>query len=185
VALLWWTFARTARGHLARIAAVSAVAFTVIEAALGAFLVKLGLTAQSRSPLRAPYLALHLANTLLLLAALTLTAHLLSRRTGYLRGRIRITASFGAIGAIVVVLIVGVTGSLAALGDTLYPVSSLGAALVQETSQRRVDGSCDGVGRIRPSRLWRAFFSSGCWFAPRSGQRIGTIGGSQHSYWCF
>ena len=84
VALLAWTFARTARGHLARVAAIAAVAFTVIEAALGAFLVKLGLTAQSRSPLRAPYLALHLTNTMLLLAALTLTAHLLSRRTGYL-----------------------------------------------------------------------------------------------------
>ena len=83
VALLVWTFGGTVRGHLARAAAVAAVAFTLIEAALGAFLVKLGLTAQSRSPLRAPYLALHLTNTLLLLAALTLTAHLLSRRTGY------------------------------------------------------------------------------------------------------
>ncbi len=66
VALLAWTFAATVRGHLARAAVVAAVAFTVIEAALGAFLVKLGLTAQSRSPLRAPYLALHLTNTLLL-----------------------------------------------------------------------------------------------------------------------
>ncbi len=134
VALLWWTFARTARGHLARVAAVSAVAFTVIEAALGAFLVKLGLTAQSRSPLRAPYLALHLTNTMLLLAALALTAHLLSRRTGLLRGKIRIAAPFSAIASIIVVLIVGVTGSLAALGDTLYPANSLGAALTQDFS---------------------------------------------------
>ena len=37
--------------------------------------------------MRAPYLALHLTNTLLLLAALTLTAHLLSRSKGYMRGR--------------------------------------------------------------------------------------------------
>ncbi len=66
VALLVWTFAATVRSHLARAAAIAAVAFTLIEAALGAFLVKLGLTAQSRSPLRAPYLALHLTNTLLL-----------------------------------------------------------------------------------------------------------------------
>jgi cytochrome c oxidase assembly protein subunit 15 len=132
VALLWWTFARTVRGHLARVAAIAAVAFTLIEAALGAFLVKLGLTAQSRSPLRAPYQALHLTNTMLLLAALTLTAHLLSRRTGYLRGKIRIAAPISAIASIIVVLIVGVTGSLAALGDTLYPESSLGAALAQD-----------------------------------------------------
>ncbi len=134
VALLAWTLAGTARGHLARGAAVAAVAFTVIEAALGAFLVKLGLTAQSRSPLRAPYLALHLTNTLLLLAALTLTAHLLGRRAGYLRGRVRLVAPFGAIAPVLVLLIVGVTGSLAALGDTLFPASSLGAAFAQDFS---------------------------------------------------
>ena len=134
VALLAWTFAGTVRGHLARVAAVAAVVFTVIEATLGALLVKLGLTAQSRSPLRAPYLALHLTNTLLLVAALTLTAHLLSRRTGYLRGRVRLVAPFGAAASLLVLLIVGVTGSLAALGDTLFPASSLGTALAQDFS---------------------------------------------------
>ena len=36
--------------------------------------------------MRPAFLALHLANTLLLVAALTLTAHLLSRTRGYLRG---------------------------------------------------------------------------------------------------
>jgi len=134
VALAWWTFARTARGHLARTTAAAAVFFTVIEAALGAVLVKLGLTAQSQSPLRAPYLALHLANTLLLLAALTLTAHLLGRTTGYMRGKIRLVAPFGASSAVVAVLVVGVTGSLAALGDTLFPASSLSAAFRQDFS---------------------------------------------------
>ncbi len=134
VALLWWTFAGTARGHLARATAVASVVFTIIEAALGALLVELGLTAQSQSPLRAPYLALHLTNTLLLLAALTLTAHLLSRRAGYLRGKVHIAAPFVGIASIVVVLVVGVTGSLAALGDTLFPASSLGAAFVHDFS---------------------------------------------------
>lgn len=134
VGLMVWTFRSTGRGHLARGAAVAAVVFTVIEAALGAFLVKLGLTAQSRSPLRAPYLALHLTNTLLLLAALTLTAHMLSRRNGFLRSTINFVAPFGAAASIAAVLIVGVTGSLAALGDTLFPASSLGAALTQDFS---------------------------------------------------
>ena len=82
---------------------------------------KLGLTAQSQSPLRPAYLALHLTNTLLLLAALTLTAHLLSRRHGYMRGSIRLVAPLGAVVGVIVVMIVGVTGSLAALGDTLFP----------------------------------------------------------------
>jgi len=132
--LLAWTFAGTIRGHLARAAAVAAVAFTVIEAILGALLVKLGLTAQSQSPIRPAYLSLHLTNTLLLLAALTLTAHLLSRRKGYLRGSVRLVAPFGAVVAVLVVMIVGVTGSLAALGDTLFPASSLGSALAQDFS---------------------------------------------------
>jgi cytochrome c oxidase assembly protein subunit 15 len=134
VGLLIWTFAGTIRGHLARPASVAAVLFTLIEAVLGALLVKLGLTAQSQSPLRAPYLALHLANTLLLLAALTLTAHFLSRAHGYTRRNIRIVAPAGASAAIIAVLIVGVTGSLAALGDTLFPATSIGAALAQDFS---------------------------------------------------
>lgn len=134
VGLLIWTFAATMRGHLARAAAVASVGFTLVEAILGALLVKLGLTAQSQSPLRPWYLALHLTNTLLLLAALTLTAHMLSRRRGYMRDAIRLVAPFGTSIGVVVVLIVGVTGSLAALGDTLFPATSLGSALAQDFS---------------------------------------------------
>jgi cytochrome c oxidase assembly protein subunit 15 len=134
VGLLAWTFGGTVRGHLARVAAVTAVALTLIEAILGALLVKLGYTAQSQSPMRPAFLALHLTNTLLLLAALTLNAHLLSRRKGFLRGSVRLVAPFGAIAAVAVVMIVGVTGSLAALGDTLFPASSLGMALAQDFS---------------------------------------------------
>jgi cytochrome c oxidase assembly protein subunit 15 len=132
--LLVWTFMGTVRGHLARAASVAAVAFTLIEAILGALLVKLGLTAQSQSPLRAPYLALHLANTLLLLAALTLTAHFLSRARGYTRNTVRLVAPLGASVAVIAVLVVGVSGSLAALGDTLFPATSIGAALAQDFS---------------------------------------------------
>ena len=134
VGLMVWVFKTTARGHLARAASVASVAFTLVEAILGAFLVKLGLTAQSHSPLRAPYLALHFTNTLLLLAALTLTAHLLSRSAGFLRGKVRGTAPFAAVASVIMLLVVGVTGSLAALGDTLFPAMSLSAALRQDFS---------------------------------------------------
>jgi cytochrome c oxidase assembly protein subunit 15 len=134
VGLLAWTFAGTVRGHLARGLAVASVAFTLIEAILGALLVKLGYTAQSQSPMRPAFLALHLTNTLLLLAAITLTAHLLSRTKGYMRGGVRLVAPFGAMLGVVVVMLVGVTGSLAALGDTLFPASSLGLALAQDFS---------------------------------------------------
>ena len=134
IGLFAWTFATTVRGHLARAASLAAVVFTLIEAILGALLVKLGLTAQSQSPLRAPYLALHLANTLLLLASLTLAAHFLTRTRGYTRNTVCLIAPAGASAAIITLLIVGVTGSLAALGDTLYPASSVAAALAQDFS---------------------------------------------------
>jgi len=132
--LMIWTYRVTVRGHLARAASVASVIFTLIEAVLGALLVKLGLTAQSHSPLRAPYLALHFTNTLLLIAALALTAHMLSRREGYTRSSIRMVAPVGALLALLVFLAVGVTGSLAALGDTLFPATSLSAALTQDFS---------------------------------------------------
>lgn len=134
VGLLIWAFLGTSRGNLARAASVAAVVFTLVEAILGALLVKLGLTAQSQSPLRAPYLALHLTNTLLLLAALTLTAHFLSRTRGYTRSSVRIVAPVGTSTALIALLVVGVTGSLAALGDTLFPATSIGAALAQDFS---------------------------------------------------
>jgi cytochrome c oxidase assembly protein subunit 15 len=134
VGLAAWTFLGTVRGHLARAAAVASVAFTLLEAILGALLVALGLTAQSQSPLRPAFLAMHLTNTLLLLAALTLTAHLLGRRKGYRRDSIRMAIPFGLADSLFAVLIVGVTGSLAALGDTLFPQISLGQALTQDFS---------------------------------------------------
>ena len=168
VGLLVWTFAGTVRGHLARAAAVASVAFTLIEAILGAFLVKLGLTAQSMSPLRPAYLALHLTNTLLLLAALTLTAHMLSRRKGFLRGSVRFVAPFGALATVVVVMIVGVTGSLAALGDTLFPASSLGMALAQDFS-----ATSGWLVRWRWTHPTVAFFASVflIWLLVRAAQR--------------
>lgn len=134
IGLMVWTYKATVRGHLARATAVASVAFTLVEAILGALLVKLGLTAQSRSPLRAPYLALHFTNTLLLIAALALTAHLLSRREGYLWQRIRLVAPVVVALGLFVFLAVGVTGSLAALGDTLFPATSLSAALTADFS---------------------------------------------------
>jgi cytochrome c oxidase assembly protein subunit 15 len=155
VALMVWTLAATVRGHLARAASVAVVIFTLIEAVIGALLVKLGLTAQSQSPLRAPYLAVHLTNTLLLLAALTLTAHFLSRARGFTLRTIRMVAPVGAAAGVPIVLVVGVTGSLAALGDTLFPASSIGAALAQDFS-----ASSGWLVRWRWTHPTFAFFAS-------------------------
>lgn len=132
LALIVWTWRSTVKGHLARWAVGASLLLTVTEGALGAVLVKFGLTAGSQSPMRAPVEALHLTNTLLLLAALALTAHFLGRTLGTRWSDVRITAPLGTTIGMFAVLIVGVTGSLAALGDTLFPASSLSNALHQD-----------------------------------------------------
>lgn len=128
VILLVWTWRKTEPGHLARRAAIASVVLMILEAILGALLVLLGLTAQSQSPLRAPYLALHLTNTLLLIAAITLTAHLLSRRYGFMREDVKLEAPVRTLAGVLLFMIVGVSGSLAALGDTLFPAETLTTA---------------------------------------------------------
>jgi cytochrome c oxidase assembly protein subunit 15 len=132
--LLLWTFRSTVSGHLARIATIAAVVFTFNEALLGALLVLLRLTADNRSPARAVYLSLHLANTLLLLGALTLAAHFLSRGEAFTRRTIRFTQMPLAVTGITATLVLGVTGTLAALSDTLFPATSLSAAFAQDFS---------------------------------------------------
>lgn len=134
IGLVLWTFRATPRRHLARSASVAALVLTVNEALLGALLVLLGKVAHDQSASRAVYLSLHLTNTLLMLAALALTAHFLSRKQGFMHGSIELRAPAIAVIGIIATLIVGVSGSLAALGDTLFPASSLRKAFVQDFS---------------------------------------------------
>jgi heme a synthase len=132
--LVFWTFRSVPRRHLARAASVTALVLTLNEALLGALLVLLGKVAHDQSASRAVYLALHLTNTLLMLAALALTAHFLSRQMGFMRGSVEHRAPALAITGLIATIIVGVSGSLAALGDTLFPATSLSAALAQDFS---------------------------------------------------
>ena len=134
LALLIFTWRSTVPRHLARWAAGAAVFFTFTEALLGALLVKLGLTATSQSPLRPPFLALHLSNTLLLVATLAMTAHMLGRSEGFRWRDVHITHPVGTTLGMMAVMVVGVTGSLAALGDTLFPATSLRASMAEDFS---------------------------------------------------
>ncbi len=132
--LLIWTWRATRRGHLARWAAVAAMVLVLNEALLGALLVLLRLVAHNESAARGVYLSFHFANTLLLLAALALAAEFLSRprprsTTTLRRGMLAIP-----ILGILATLLVGVSGSLAALGDTLFPSTSLAGAFHQDFS---------------------------------------------------
>jgi cytochrome c oxidase assembly protein subunit 15 len=132
IGLLIWTFRETLKGQAARTLAAVSMVLLLNEAFLGALLVKLGYVTGNQSMGRVVVLSIHLSNTLLLLAALTLTARLLGtgQRWAELNGSgaRKLWALLG-LGA---TLIVGVSGSLAALGDTLFPASSLRAAFAQD-----------------------------------------------------
>jgi cytochrome c oxidase assembly protein subunit 15 len=132
--LLVWIFRSTVAGHLARITVIAATLLIFNEALLGALLVLLRLTADNRSPARAVYLSLHLANTLLLLGALALCAHFLSGGEAFYRRSVRFTKLPQAITGLSAILLVGMSGTLAALSDTLFPATSVRAALAQDFS---------------------------------------------------
>jgi cytochrome c oxidase assembly protein subunit 15 len=132
IGLLVWAFRGTVKGQAARALAVVSMVLLLNEAFLGALLVKLGYVTGNQSVGRVVVLSVHLSNTLLLLAALTLTATLLG--TGQTN---RELGSYGAkklwaLLGLAATLVVGVSGSLAALGDTLFPASSLRAAFAQD-----------------------------------------------------
>jgi cytochrome c oxidase assembly protein subunit 15 len=133
--LLVWVFRSTLAGHLARITVVVATVLIFNEALLGALLVLLRLTADNRSPARAVYLSLHLANTLLLLGALALCAHFLSGGEIFHRQSVRFSQLPGVITGLAAILLVGMSGTLAALSDTLFPATSVRAALAQDFSR--------------------------------------------------
>ena len=105
----------------------------VTEALVGAGLVLLELVAHNDSAARAVYLGVHLVNTFLLLAAMTLTAWWGSGRPApQLPIDWRRLAPLA--GVLAGLLLVGVTGAITALGDTLFPAGSLAEGIRQDTS---------------------------------------------------
>ena len=124
--LVWLARRRFPRGHAVRLGAAFAVLFTITEALVGAGLVRFGLVDKDDSAARAVVMAIHLVNTSLLTAALAYTAW---------RARMPVPAQppprraalwLGT--ALVGLLIVGISGAVTALGDTLFPAQQLGIA---------------------------------------------------------
>jgi heme a synthase len=130
--LLLWCWRATSKGNWARHSAVLATAFLANEALLGAALVLLGHVAQDQSAGRILFLCLHFGNTLLLLATLALTAAWLrggSENFILTQNRTEVSAVFVGLLA---VLANGMTGTVAALGDTLFPATSLRVSVLQD-----------------------------------------------------
>lgn len=119
------------KGHPARRAAALSMFFMLAEAAVGAGLVLFELVADNKSMARAMFMGVHLMNTFFLLAFLTLTAHFSSGGAAYRwRGRAALGAGLG----MAALIAAGVSGAVAALGDTLFPATSLVEALKRDLS---------------------------------------------------
>ncbi len=133
IGLVVGAFRALPRRHPARLAAVLSLVFILVEGMVGATQVLLGLTADNDSVARAVVGSIHLANTFLMLGAMVLTAWWASGGPALqLRGQGLLGWVFavGLLGA----LLVGASGAVTALGDTLFPTTSLAAGIQQDFS---------------------------------------------------
>lgn len=130
-ALLFWTLRDFPRGHPARRGAAVATGLMCGEALIGAGLVLFSLVAKDESSKRALSIVLHLVNTFFLLAATALTAWWTS---GGAPLRLHDRPALAAVLAVplAALVLVGATGALTALGDTLFPASSLEEGLARD-----------------------------------------------------
>lgn len=121
------------KGSPVRRGATLVFAFTASEALIGAGLVLLRLVAHDVSLRRAVSTSMHLSNTFLLLGSATITARVAAGGAWPVfrkRGLLGIVAGL----AMLAVILVGATGSLAALGDTLYPSHSIAQGLAADVA---------------------------------------------------
>jgi heme A synthase len=136
IILLVWAFRRFHKGHAVRKAAALSLFFIITEGAVGAGLVVLELVGDNASLARAYWMAGHLVNTFLLLGALAATAWWASilhpdDTTWPLRLRqSRLAAMLG--GGLLFIMLVSAFGAITALGDTLYPSTTLGEGIARD-----------------------------------------------------
>lgn len=133
VVLLVWVWRACAPGDPARRGAAWSVFFMLTEAAVGAGLVLFEYVAENESIARAQWMAAHLVNTFFLLAWQTLTAWWLSGGPDISASRRRGTVAALSVAG-VGLLLVGASGAVAALGDTLFPERTLAEALAADLS---------------------------------------------------
>ena len=131
VVLVVWAFRAYPRGHAVRRASVITTGLMMGEALIGAGLVLFRLVAHDESMQRALGVCLHLCNTFLLLGSTALTAWWASGGArGALRGQRAVAWTMGV--PLAAMFLVGISGTVTALGDTLFPPTSLAAGFAQD-----------------------------------------------------
>jgi heme a synthase len=131
VLLIFWAFKVTKKGDPVRTSAIVAFAFVVFEAFLGAGLVLFGLVANNSSSVRALVMSLHLVGTFILIGSISLTA---AWSSGFkimnLNGQGKKIIPILLI--IIGMFIVGMSGAITALGDTLFKPNYVGEGLIND-----------------------------------------------------
>jgi cytochrome c oxidase assembly protein subunit 15 len=132
--LVVWCWRVTKKGNWARYSVVLAAVLLANEALLGAALVLLKHVGNDKSAGRILFLCLHSGNTFLLLATLSLTAAWLSNgnRSFTIVGKWGQVCSIGL--GLLATMVTGITGTVAALADTLFPSTSLPSSLARDFS---------------------------------------------------
>jgi len=131
--LLMWGLRAYPKGSHQRIGFIGSSFFIILEALLGAGLVLFKLVGSDTSVYRAVAVSLHLLNTFILLAFLALNAWWASGGkpvTLKNRGNLLTAFVFGLGG----VVLIGMSGAITALGDTLFPSTSLATTLAEQAT---------------------------------------------------
>jgi heme A synthase len=120
-------------GHRVRRAALVTMGFMLAEAGVGAAIVLLKKVGQDDSIGRAVIMAVHLGNTFLLLASNLIAARWATGAPAVrLRGQgaplVLLAVNLGLL------LVLGASGAVTALGDTLFPAGSLAEGIAQDLS---------------------------------------------------
>ncbi|MEI7849153.1 MAG: COX15/CtaA family protein [Chloroflexota bacterium] len=129
--LLIWGLKIYPKGTHQRIGFIGAAVLIIIEAMLGAGLVLFKLVETDSSVFRAIAVSLHLLNTFLLLAFLSLNAWWASGGLP-LQFKKHKTLAVLFLTGMIGIAIIGMSGAITALGDTLFPSTSLAQTLAEQ-----------------------------------------------------
>ena len=165
--MLYVAFRTFPRGHRVRRAATWAGILIILEALLGAGLVVFELVGGNTSVTRAVVGAAHLLNTFLLLASVGLACSWSTWEPGPIlpMGRgLSFWLTLGLLG----ILFIGMTGVIAALGDTLFPPMSIAEGFIQD-----IDPSSHFLLRLRGFHPVIALAISFLLIALARAQRVG------------
>lgn len=173
--LLVWAFRRYEKGSAVRKTAVVSFIFILTEALVGAGLVLTGNTAETLTPTRPFWMMGHLVNTFILLAFLSLTAWYASGGR-----RFRLSADPKALALLAVavagIFFVGMSGSLAALSNMIFPSQSVSEGIAKDFAE-----SSHAILRLRLSHpissiafgVYLIFLAG--WLRARSGQSAAVV----------